>query len=219
MSIRRDETSPMAPARRRAPQRSAYGGYGVLLLCLLLWSGMALAQSSSLPATPAVSPADQSGPSAQRPTTQTPQPSTQGRPVERPIYLDVVPVAGAPDSVLPADVIAAMAGEALSGLKQATIRMDGQALPAGVRVLRIMYIVHEQPDDSGTTLAASASTELLRTAATDDGQILTYSLYNGLQQTLVQGPIEGSAVGNLRAHFKQELQSRIASAVNGTAAR
>ena len=132
--------------------------------------------------------------------------------VERPIYLDVVPVAGAPEHTLPPDVVIAMARESLAGVHQAVIPVDGQHLPSGVRVLRIMYIVHEQTDATGTTLAASASTALLRTAADAAGHELIYSNYSGLQQTLVQGPDAAKAQADLRSHFKQELQSRIASA-------
>lgn len=131
---------------------------------------------------------------------------------ERPIYLDVVPVAGAENKVLPEGFVAAMAKQALSTGHQAVIRLHGQNLPPGVRVLRILYIVHEQSGSSGTTLAASASTALLRTATDTAGRTQTYSLYSGMQQTLVQGPDKSETISSLRAHFKQELQDRIASA-------
>jgi len=131
---------------------------------------------------------------------------------ERPVYLSIVPVADAEDTTLPQDVVAAMAREALSGARQTTIRMKDEALPAGVRVLRIMYIVHQQPDDNGMTLAAAASTELLRTANKGDGSMQTFSIYNGIQQTLVQGPDLERAQTLLRAAFKKELQARISSA-------
>jgi len=131
---------------------------------------------------------------------------------ERPVYLDIMPVADADNAILPEDVVAAMASEALSGARQATIRMKDQALPAGVRVLRIMYIVHQQPDENGMTLAAAASTELLRTANEGDGGVQTFSIYNGMQQTLVQGPNLDRAQTLLRAAFKKELQARISSA-------
>lgn len=167
----------------------AWGMAALVLLCVLA-SSVALADTSSS------SPGSGAGDAAN----------------ERPIYLDVIPVAGAEDTVLPAGVIVAMAREALSTGHQAVIRMDGQTLPPGVRVLRILYIVHEQSDPSGTTLAASASTALLRTATDSAGRTQVYSTYSGLQQTLVQGPDEAGATKSLRAHFKQELQSRIASA-------
>lgn len=166
----------------------------MLLLLSMLVSGAALAATSSPPAG--------AGDAA----------------VERPIYLDVIPVAGAADTALPVGVVVAMAREALSSAHQAVIRVRGQNLPPGVRVLRILYIVHQQSDATGTTLAASASTALLRTAADAAGRIQTFSIYSGLQQTLVQGPDEGATVSSLRSHFKQELQSRIASAFSARAA-
>lgn len=137
---------------------------------------------------------------------------------ERPIYLDVVPVAGAENKVLPAGVVVAMARQTLSSAHQAVIQLHGQHLPPGVRVLRILYIVHEQSGSDGTTLAASASTALLRTAADSAGGTQTYSLYSGMQQTLVQGPDKSDTISSLRAHFKQELQDRIASAADINAA-
>lgn len=137
---------------------------------------------------------------------------------ERPVYLDILPVADAENSILPDDDVVAMAREALSGARKATIRMGGQTLPANVRVLRIMYIVHQQPEEDGMTLAASASTELLRTQAGDDGVMQTYSIYNGLQQTLVQGPNLERARAQLRGAFRKELQARIASAFDESSA-
>jgi len=131
---------------------------------------------------------------------------------ERPVYVDVIPVADAGDSMLPQDVVAAMAREALSGARQASILTEGQRLPADVRVLRIMYIVHRQPDETGLTLAASASTELLRTADTGNGEMQTFSVYNGLQQTLVTAADADRAQTLLRTAFKKELQARIDSA-------
>lgn len=138
----------------------------------------------------------------------------QDKPItERPVYLDIMPVADAEHSVLPADVVAAYATETLSGMHQASIRMNGQTLPENVRVLRIMYIVHQQPAEQGLTLAASASTELLRTATEGDGGMQTFSIYNGLQQTLVQGADMTRARTRLRQAFKSELQERIRSAL------
>lgn len=131
---------------------------------------------------------------------------------QRPVYLDIVPVADAGDSMLSAEDVASFANEALSKARQATIRMNGQDLPAGVRVLRIMYIVHRQNEDDGVTAAVAASTELLRTAEEGDGGLQTFSIYNGLQQTLVQGPDAERAREQLRRGFKNELQARISSA-------
>jgi len=147
-------------------------------------------------------------------TASLAQQSAQAVPsqTERPVYVDIMPVAGAGNSILPDDVVAAMASEALSGAHQASIRMSDQNLPADVRVLRIMYIVHQQPEENGLTLAASASTELLRTADTGNGEMQTFSVYNGLQQTLVTGPNMDRAQTLLRAAFKKELQARIDSA-------
>lgn len=132
--------------------------------------------------------------------------------VERPVYVHVIPVAQAGDSLLPEDTVAAMAREALAGARQASIRMSGKTLPADVRVLRIMYIVHRQPDETGLTLAASASTELLRTVDTGNGEMQTFSVYNGLQQTLVTAADIDRGQQLLRAAFKKELQARIDSA-------
>lgn len=135
--------------------------------------------------------------------------STGAVAAERPIYLDVVPVAE--DKVLPEGLVVAMARQTLSTAHQAVIVLHGQALPPGVRVLRILYIVQQQSGATGTTLAASASTALLRTADVA-ARTQTSSLYSGMQQTLVQGPDNPDTVASLRAHFKQELQDRIASA-------
>jgi len=137
---------------------------------------------------------------------------------QRPVYLDIVPVADARHSMLPEEVVASVANEAVSNARQATIRMNGQDLPAGVRVLRIMYIVHQQDEADGVTAAVAASTELLRTAAEGDGGIQTFSIYNGLQQTLVQGPDVARARKQLRDAFKEELQARISSAFQNPAA-
>ena len=147
---------------------------------------------------------------------QTQQEGAAAEPVrerpQRPVYLDIVPVADARYSMLPEELVTSLAREALSGARQATIRMAGQELPTGVRVLRIMYIVHQQEDETGVTAAVAASTELLRTANEGDGGVQTFSIYNGLQQTLVQGPDVTRAREQLRAAFKQELQARINSA-------
>lgn len=137
---------------------------------------------------------------------------------QRPVYLDIRPVADARYSMLPEELVASLANEALSNARQATIRMNGQDLPAGVRVLRIMYIVHQQQESDGVTAAAAASTELLRTAEEGDGGIQTFSIYNGLQQTLVQGPDVTRARQQLRIAFKKELQARISSAFQNAAA-
>ncbi|MDA3921051.1 MAG: hypothetical protein PF501_10285 [Salinisphaera sp.] len=131
----------------------------------------------------------------------------------RPIYLDIVPIGGTAQSAMPPQSVAAMARESLGGAGLTIIRRDGQPLPAGVRVLRILYIVHEQSTTTSTTLSASASTDLLRTRADSQGHVLVDSLYSGLQQTLVQGADEMAARQNLRSHFKQELHRRIASAL------
>lgn len=131
---------------------------------------------------------------------------------QRPVYLDIVPVADARYSMLPEELVTSLARESLSGARQATIRMAGEELPTGVRVLRIMYIVHQQEDETGVTAAVAASTELLRTAREGDGGPQTFSIYNGLQQTLVQGPDVTRAREKLREAFKKELQERIASA-------
>lgn len=138
--------------------------------------------------------------------------STPAERPQRPVYLDIVPVADARYSMLPEELVTSLAREALSSARQATIRMAGQELPAGVRVLRIMYIVHQQEDDTGVTAAVAASTELLRTANEGDGGIQTFSIYNGLQQTLVQGPDVTRAREQMRVAFKKELQARISSA-------
>ena len=135
-----------------------------------------------------------------------------GEKPQRPVYLDIVPVADARYSMLPEELVASLANEALSNARQATIRMNGQDLPAGVRVLRIMYIVHQQEESDGVTAAVAASTELLRTSDEGDGGIQTFSIYNGLQQTLVQGPDVTRAREQLRIAFKKELQARISSA-------
>ena len=138
--------------------------------------------------------------------------ATPAKKTQRPVYLDIVPVADARYSMLPEELVASLASEALSSARQATIRMNGQDLPAGVRVLRIMYIVHQQEESDGVTAAVAASTELLRTANEGDGGIQTFSIYNGLQQTLVQGPDVTRAREQLRIAFKKELQARISSA-------
>jgi hypothetical protein len=138
--------------------------------------------------------------------------ATTGAKPQRPVYLDIVPVADARYSMLTEELVASLAKEALSNARQASIRMKGQDLPAGVRVLRIMYIVHQQEEDDGVTAAVAASTELLRTADQGAGGIQTFSIYNGLQQTLVQGPNVTRAREQLRIAFKDELQARIDSA-------
>ncbi|MBS62187.1 hypothetical protein [Salinisphaera sp.] len=140
------------------------------------------------------------------------QASAADAPPQRPVYLDIVPVADARYSMLPEELVTSLARESLSGARQATIRMAGEELPTGVRVLRIMYIVHQQEDETGVTAAVAASTELLRTAREGDGGPQTFSIYNGLQQTLVQGPDVTRAREKLREAFKKELQERIASA-------
>lgn len=131
----------------------------------------------------------------------------------QPIYLEIVPVASDTAAVIPVDDVARMAQESLAQVGQAVLRADnGDALPAGVRVLRIMYIVHDQSAATGTTLSASASTVLMRTAVDKHRHLRMNSIYSGLQQTLVQGPDKTTAVDKLRDHFGQELRARIASA-------
>jgi len=147
------------------------------------------------------------------------QTQEQQAPAERPVYLDIQPLAGAGDAALPEDVVGAMAREALADMQQATIRVKSDSLPTNARVLRILYIVHRQPQASGMTLAASASTALLRTAIEGDGGVQTFSVYSGLQQTLVQGPDERRATARLRTAFRQALQARIGSAFDTPGAR
>ncbi|MES1939854.1 hypothetical protein T5B8_06411 [Salinisphaera sp. T5B8] len=144
--------------------------------------------------------------------TQDANPKTSAERPPRPVYLDIVPVADARYSMLPEELVTSLAREALADARQATIRMAGEDLPAGVRVLRIMYIVHQQEEDDGVTAAVAASTELLRTANEGDGGLQTFSIYNGLQQTLVQGRDVTRAREQLRDAFKKELQARISSA-------
>lgn len=140
-------------------------------------------------------------------------PVSQQASTERPVYLDIQPAGDFDDAILGADDVAAMAREALAGQQQAVIRMKGPNLPANVRVLRILYIVHRQRETEGMTLAASASTALLRTADEGDGVVQTFSIYSGLQQTLVQGPSGNRTAARLRRGFKQALQARIVSAL------
>ncbi len=131
---------------------------------------------------------------------------------ERPIYLDVQPVAGAGPDILSEQTVVAMAREAISRAGAAVIRLGDQDLPPNVRIVRILYIVHDQQDDSGTVIAASASTELLRTWG--EGRVQhTYSVYNGMQQSLAQSADAGKAEADIVRLFKQELQERIARAL------
>lgn len=138
---------------------------------------------------------------------------------QRPVYVDIVPVGDARYSMLPEELVAALASEALSDARQAAIRMSGQEMAPGVRVLKIMYIVHEQQEENGVIVAASASVELLRTVDRGAQGAQTLSIYHGLQQTLVQGPNVTRAREQLRSAFKKELQARIGSAFENPDAR
>ncbi|GAB3670183.1 hypothetical protein [Salinisphaera aquimarina] len=139
---------------------------------------------------------------------QSPQSAQQ-----RPVYLDIRPVANPNHSSLSDDLIADMARDKLASMNRSAIVMGDKTLPPGVYVLRILYIVHRQPGSDEVTLSASASTQLLRTDDRDhDGVVQTYSIYNGLQQVLVQGSDEQKTSARLRDAFKRQLKARISAA-------
>ncbi|KEZ77601.1 hypothetical protein [Salinisphaera hydrothermalis] len=136
---------------------------------------------------------------------------------ERPLYLDIVGTSTS-QAILPDDLIEAMAREVLSQSGQAVLSVDDDNLPAGVRVLRIMVLVSETQDSTGATIAAAATTSLLRTPAEDSGDASTRSFYQGMQQEMATGPDEDSAETALRARFKTELQARIRAAISAGSA-
>jgi len=139
---------------------------------------------------------------------QSPQSAQQ-----RPVYLDIRPVANPNHSSLSDDLIADMARDKLASMNRSAIVMGDKTLPPGVYVLRILYIVHRQPGSDEVTLSASASTQLLRTDDRDhDSVVQTYSIYNGLQQVLVQGSDEQKTSARLRDAFKRQLKARISAA-------
>lgn len=138
---------------------------------------------------------------------------SQNSATQRPVYLDVRPVANANHSSLSDDLISSMARDKLASMDLPTISMGGQRLPPDVYVLRILYIVHRQPGHDELTLSASASTQLLRTDDRDgDGVVRAYSAYNGLQQVLVQGSDEQNVNMRLRDAFERQLKARISAA-------
>lgn len=132
---------------------------------------------------------------------------------QRPVYLDIRPVANPNHASLSDDLIADMAREKLASMDRRAVVLGDQALPSGVYVVRILYIVHRQPTGDEVTLSASASTQLLRTDDRDhDGVVQTYSAYSGLQQILVQGNDEQEASERVRDAFKRQLEARISAA-------
>lgn len=131
----------------------------------------------------------------------------------RPLYLDIVGTQTG-QAVLPDDLIEAMAREVLSQTGQAVITVGDDSLPDGVRVLRIMVLVSESQDATGTAVAAAASTSLLHTPAGGSDDTATRSLYQGMQQEMATGPNETDAENALRARFKTELQKRIRAAMS-----
>ncbi|MGB7757588.1 MAG: hypothetical protein WBL23_16155 [Salinisphaera sp.] len=132
---------------------------------------------------------------------------------DRPLYLDIVGTQ-AGQAILPDDLIEAMAREVLSQSGQAVLTVDDANLPDGVRVLRIMVLVSESQDATGTAIAAAASTSLLHTPADGSGGAAARSLYQGMQQEMATGPSEADAEDALRARFKTELQKRIRAAMS-----
>lgn len=133
---------------------------------------------------------------------------------DRPLYLDIVGTQTG-QAILPDDLIEAMAREVLSQNGQAVLTVDDDNLPDGVRVLRIMVLVSESHDATGTAMAAAASTSLLHTPAGGSGDTAARSLYQGMQQEMATGPNEADAEDALRASFKTELQKRIRAAMSG----
>ncbi|HET7315030.1 hypothetical protein [Salinisphaera sp.] len=131
----------------------------------------------------------------------------------RPLYLDIVGTQ-ASQAVLPDDLIAAMAREVLSQSGRAVIGVGDGNPPSGVRVLRIMVLVSESQDATGTVIAAAATTSLLHTPAGGSGDTATRSLYQGMQQEMATGPDENSVQDALRGLFKTELQKRIRAALS-----
>lgn len=132
---------------------------------------------------------------------------------KRPVYLDIRAVAREQHSSLSDDLIEAMARDGLSATGRPIVRLSAQTLPPDVYVLRILYVAHEQPGSDEFALAASASTQLLRTDDNDsDGVVQTYSLYSGLQQILVQGDDEQNASERMRDAFNRQLKARISAA-------
>ena len=132
---------------------------------------------------------------------------------DRPLYLDIVGTQTG-QAVLPDDLVEAMAREVLSQSGQAVLTVDDHNLPDGVRVLRIMILVSESQDATGTAIAAAATTSLLHTPTGSDGDTATRSLYQGMQQEMATGPDEADAEDALRARFKTELQTRIRAAMS-----
>ncbi len=131
----------------------------------------------------------------------------------QPVYLDIRPVADTNHSSLSDDLIVTIVRDQLASMERAAVLMGDQTLPPEVHVLRILYIVHRQPSSDDVTLAASASTQLLRTEDRDrDGVVQTFSLYAGLQQILVRGSDEQKASARLRDAFERQLEARISAA-------
>ena len=178
------------------PQRSAIQRWFFLVLGLGLWLGAA--------AVGAQTAGDQGTNSGNY------QPA-------RPVYLDVRPIGGA-ESLLDKGLVEAMAQEALSSIDESVIRMRGDALPPSVRVLRVMYIAHQQPKPGGVVMAASAKIDLLRTRQDRSDTVLATSIYSGVQQSMIQGANENDALEGVRESFKKSLVKRIKQAFTDSAA-
>lgn len=132
---------------------------------------------------------------------------------QRPVYLDIRAVAKPNHSSLSDGMITAMARDKLASMDRSAIVLGDQAPPADVYLLRILYIVHRQPNTDDVTLSASASTQLLLTNDRDgDGVLRSYSAYSGLQQILAQGSDEQKVSARLSDAFERQLKARISSA-------
>lgn len=136
----------------------------------------------------------------------------------RPVYLEIRAI-NDDQSVLTRKQIADMASHALDKFGESAILMSDNIFPDKVRVLRIMYVVHEQPTDRGEVIAASAKVELLRTAADQYSTVLATSIYSGLQQSLTQAADQSTARQQTREAFERSLDKRIVAAFTNTAAQ
>ncbi|MDA3920338.1 MAG: hypothetical protein PF501_06630 [Salinisphaera sp.] len=136
----------------------------------------------------------------------------------RPVYLNIRAIKDK-QHILSRKQIAEMATKALDKFGASTILMNDDVLPDRVRVLRIMYVIREQPTDRGVVIAASANIDLLRTAPEQYSTVLATSIYSGLQQTLIQAGNSEKARQETRKAFERSLDKRIKQAFIDTAAQ
>jgi len=134
-----------------------------------------------------------------------------GPPVEV-VVRPVGDIADAADHPLSADAVARYVTETLTAAGYTAEASNDQALPDDGVAIRVMYIVSEHDRGTEVIVSTAASTELLRTERIREAR-RTYSMHNGIQQSLASGEDRGAARAQAADSFRQALKARLTDAM------